>query len=73
MSAPNKYAAYIAGKCLCDRYYGLSEFIDCDILQYGKELGIERINWGQGEKGVLAYKEKFPSSSRVVHYNGQVE
>ena len=69
----NGYASYIAGKCLCDRYYGLSEFIDCDILKYGKELGINKINWGQGAKGVLAYKEKFPNSKRVIHYNGQVE
>jgi len=69
----NGYAAYIAGKCLCDRYYGLGEFIDCDILNHGRELGIKTINWRQSSKGLLHYKEKFPNSCRKIHYNGQVE
>jgi len=69
----NGNAAYIAGKSLCDEYYGLSEYVDCDILMHGRENGIKIINWGQGAKGVLKYKMKFPYSEILIHYNGKVE
>lgn len=70
--AEEKKASYICGKALCNEYVGLSEYIDYKLLMEGKALGIEEVDWGQSDKGVLKYKMKFPGSYVVFHYNGKV-
>lgn len=65
-------ASYIAGKALCDKYYGLSEFTDYLLYKRGQKIGIEKVNMGQAEKGLLKYKMKFPGATEIIHYNGIV-
>ena len=64
------HSSYVIGKALCKSYPGLSEYTD--ILSYKRawEVGITQINLGQSEKGLIFYKEKFPNSETIYHYNG---
>ena len=66
-------APYIIRKTLYQEYYGLTEYVDCDILNVGKEAGIKIINWGGGSNKLLKYKAKYPHSKTVYHYEGNCE
>lgn len=63
--------AYIIGKALSRKYPGLADFTDLKLYQrLFDKYGPFKINMGQGEKGLLAYKMKFPGAHVQVHYHG---
>lgn len=66
-------ASYVIGKSLFKRFYGLSEYTDVMLYRKGIEAGIESVNMGQASKGLLFYKSKFPNSSELIHYDGNIK
>ena len=68
-----EYSSYIIGKALFNKYPGLSEYTD--ILAYDKAYltGTKAVNLGQSKGNISIYKDKFPNTYSVIHYDGSVE
>lgn len=69
----NNTCSYIIGKALAKSYPGLSEYADHIIYEAARNLNIQHVNTGQATKGLIKYKKKFPSSSDVLHFNGNID
>lgn len=71
--SPGEYSSYIIGKALFNRYVGLSEF--ADDLAYQKAIlnGTKIVNLGQSKGNIASYKDKFPGSFNIIHYDGNIE
>lgn len=69
----NGSSAYIMGKALCNRYYGLSEYTDYLLYQKLIAHNISKIDLGQTTKGLIHYKNKFPGSQMYTYYNGNIK
>lgn len=67
------YSSYVNGKAHCHNYKGLSEYTDFLLYQKAIEKGIKYVNLGQAKGGLLYYKNKFPGSNIITHYDGQIE
>lgn len=66
----NENCSYIIGKALVKTYPGLSEWTDILLYKEVQKQNIKYVNLGQATKGLIFYKEKFPSSSEELHFNG---
>jgi len=70
--SPGQYSSYIIGKALFNRYPGLSEY--ADDLAYKKAIanGTKVVNLGQSNGDIAKYKNKFPGSYNILHYDGKI-
>jgi hypothetical protein len=71
--SPGEYSSYIIGKALFHQYPGLSEYTD--DLAYQKAIinGVKTVNLGQSKGSIADYKDKFPGSYNILHYDGSIE
>lgn len=67
----NGYSAYILGKALCHKYYGLSEFTDVELYKKAQTTGIQWVDMGQTQKGLIHYKQKFENTT-YTYFNGKI-
>lgn len=66
--------SYIMGKALSNIYPGLADFTDLKVYEkIFEKYGSFEINMGQSERGLLAYKMKFPGANIQIHYHGKYE
>ena len=70
--SPGEYSAYIIGKALFNRYPGLSEYVDDLAYQKAIQAGTKIVNLGQSKGNIAKYKDKFPNSYNVIHYDGSI-
>lgn len=70
--SPGTNSSYIIGKALCNRYPGLSEYTD--NLSYQKAIvnGTLMVNLGQSKGHLADYKNKFPGSYMIQHFDGEI-
>ena len=70
--SPNDPSSYIIGKALCNRYPGLSEYADHISYEKAFKMGIRSVNLGQSKGGVAYFKNKFPGTYEINHYDGKL-
>lgn len=70
--SPDESSSYIIGKALCKEYPGLSEY--ADVISYKRALNknIKTVNLGQSKGGVGSFKNKFPNTQEIIHYDGKI-
>jgi hypothetical protein len=68
-----EYSTYVIGKALFTKHKGLSEYVD--DLAYRKALtdGTTVVNLGQSKGKLADYKDKWPGSFNILHYDGSIE
>ena len=66
-------AAYIIRKALFKQYPGLSEYIDDLTYKKAALSGTKVINLGQSIGNVAKYKDKFPNTYSILHYDGNIK
>jgi len=71
--SPGEYSSYIIGKALFHKYPGLSEYTDAMVYERAKEKGVKTVNLGQSKGNIAKYKNKFPNSYTINHFDGSME
>ncbi len=70
--SPGKNSSYIIGKSLFKDYAGLSEYTDDLIYKKVYKLGTRIVNLGQSKGGIATYKDKWPNTYSIIHYDGNI-
>lgn len=65
-------SSYVIGKALFKRHYGLSEYTDIELYKLAQTQGINKVNLGRAQKGLLDYKTKF-NHTKEITYDGSIE
>lgn len=70
--SPGEESSYIIGKALFKEYPGLSEYADDLAYQKAISCGTKVVNLGQSKGGIADYKNKFPNTYSIIHYDGKI-
>ena len=70
--SPGENSSYIIGKALFKSYPGLSEFADNEAYKKAAINETKIVNLGQSKGNIAIYKNKFPGSYSILHYDGAI-